>query len=353
MKFILEELPTLGGSGVRTPPERFEWDADHMSAPKREAFMGHTGEQKIRRIDYPGAIGVPTIQVMGPALGPQTFKGTWNDRYNGEGYAKAEKRRLLGVCYRGNAVRVQFDDMVITGVITSWDFPYQMDWKIEYQFTIEVANDEIIGTARTARSPDAVTSAPQLVDAIETLFTEGEAVRDQPEMAEVLEGDIFGDIADAMGDVRTQLDDLNAVLDVRLSSGQDRSGLLRAVQSVRSARLATLDVLSNVGQLRADTSLQYRTAVSELRFETWSRSVGYQTRLLGLECFRAERQLAETADPAAIATYRPREGESLYEVSQKLYGTPHYWRALADANRLETFVLDGTIDLVVPENPAG
>ncbi len=351
MKFILEELPTLGGSGLRAAPARFEWDPENMSNPRRP--IGHPGQQRIRRRDYPGSIGMPTIQVLGPVLAPQTFTGTWNDRYNSPGFAKAEKRRFLQMVYRGNAVRIQFDDIDLRGLIVDWDFPYEMDWRIGYTFTVEIANDGLISQARVARVPETVISPRQLVDEMETLFTAADAARDQPEVAQAASGDLFDTVADAMAEVRAKLDDVNGVLETRLSGGDSRAGLMRASQSIRSVRLAALEVLDNVAVVRADTDLQYRTATSELRFETWSRSLGYQTRLIGLSAFRAEQATAERADPVAIATYRARAGESLYDVSMAIWGTPHYWRQLADRNRLESFVLAEGTDLIIPEIPTG
>lgn len=349
MKFILEEIPTLGGSGIRRDPERFEWDVEHMNAPQKP--VNHPGEQRLRRQDYPGSIGSPTIQVLGAKMGPQTFRGLWSDRFNAPGYAKSEKRRFLGVCYRGNAVRIQFDDIDLLGVLKAWDFPYQMDWRIAYEFTVEVANDGIIDKARLPRNPETVVNPRQLLDEVELSQDQVQAQQNAhaAELAQALAGDLSTDVAASILGVDTAIDEVADVIDARLSGLETLAALVRCAQGFRSIRVAALTVLDDLSQAKADADLQYRTATNELKFETWKRSISFETRLMVLSTIRAERMTAERADPVALATYRPRAGESLYDVSQVCYGTPHNWRPIADRNRLESFVLDGTELLVIPE----
>jgi hypothetical protein len=44
-----------------------------------------------------------------------------------------------------------------------------------------------------------------------------------------------------------------------------------------------------------------------------------------------------------------RQGESLYAISRKFYGTPHAWRLIYDRNHLTSVTLTGDEILIIPE----
>src|SRR4051812_21013871 len=102
---IMEVLVTGDPTLSDVDGERFEWSADKTpptvfngtsgggarAAPTKPWRIG--GHQALVRTDYPSA-KIPSFQILGPRLKPQTFKGRWDDRYNGAGYAVTEGRRF-------------------------------------------------------------------------------------------------------------------------------------------------------------------------------------------------------------------------------------------------------------------
>jgi hypothetical protein len=64
---------------------------------------------------------------------------------------------------------------------------------------------------------------------------------------------------------------------------------------------------------------------------------------------RARVGLAERQTPATKRLFRPRKGQSIYEVSRQCYGTPFGHRQIAQANHFNGIIFEGTEVLVIPE----
>jgi len=95
--------------------------------------------------------------------------------------------------------------------------------------------------------------------------------------------------------------------------------------------------------------LAYDDVVGMLRFEEWVRSMAnesihtYQTAAAGELDSRARN------NARVRAVHRTREGESLERISSRYYGTPDNWTLIFDANALDSIILEGGVDLVIPE----
>lgn len=349
LKFVIEEIPQVGGAGLATTPERFEWSAATQDAPVKP--FKYPGKMRYKRTDYDGS-EAPTFQVVGPQLGQFTFEGTWNDRYNQVDYAKQTKRRFVAMCYRGNPVRVTFDDVVLEGIVVEWDCPYVDDYRIRYSFTLDAGSDDMIGTQRVQRGQDAVLGGRQLADAVrEQTDAVGAASATAPLSA--IAGSLASDSASSVADVQDGMDEVDQVNEQLLvSTAESPTSLQRAAGAYRRVRDAAVGVIEGLLTARSDVDMQYRTVTSELAFDEWRTTLcWYARRAMGV-ARKSERASQERAAPKAQVTYRPHKGESLYAVSQAVYGTPHNARLIADRNNLRNFVLDGTETLVIPEAPA-
>lgn len=361
--FTIQEVRKVGSTVIGGPRagdagERFEWTSDRT--PPDPTLGGAratpvnvwelSGKLRRERTDYPGA-KTPSVQVLGPVHEPFTLNGRWDDRYNFPGYAVKEMRRFEALCRRGNLCRFQFQGQVFEGLITDWRFPYRREWDIRYEFTVD-AHDrpdetDLNRAPFTAQSPIQLYSDAQLVhDALASI---------EPPTSGLVP-DVGDDAASALDTLSDALDGLGATLDSFDTDGLDFrvvDPFRRIATQFRSVAGRAFDLSLVLFAVRSDTEMAVRTAMSVLDFEEWSRSVRFYGRVLMGHGTRAAAETEERSDGSAVRVYRPHEGESLYSISRRFYGTPHAWRLIADRNRLSTMTLGGDELLIIPERGEG
>lgn len=357
--FTLTEIRATADPSGADEGERFEWTADSTAATLFDGTRGGGaracpvkpwevgGEQRTVRTDYPGS-KIPSEQVLGPVHKQHTFKGRWDDRYNGAGYAVFEQRRFVAMCERGNLVRWQYGAFVYEGIIKTWDCPIQREWYINYSFT--TSTHRRIDQALEPRAPATPLDPTKQLDRFDVAV---QAMLDADERAP--RHFVGGTLAD---DVTTQLvaqvnvrEGLAQTIDNRdvLPTQQPVDSFARIASQFRSAKAAGVAMLDRLVEVRADLDMVQNTAVDLLNFEDWVRSVRYMTRLVLGTAIVGDRAASEHTAPAPTRLYRPQQGEHLYSVSRKFYGTPHAWRLIAERNRLDTYIMDGVRVLVIPE----
>jgi nucleoid-associated protein YgaU len=111
-------------------------------------------------------------------------------------------------------------------------------------------------------------------------------------------------------------------------------------------------VIDSLVSVRADVELGIRNAMTVLDFEAWSRGLRSQMQLLRGTTNDAAAKMEERAFAKAVGIYRPRAGESLYKISNQVYGTPFAWKVIYERNGLTNMRLDGTELLIIPERSA-
>jgi nucleoid-associated protein YgaU len=357
---ILELRKTDGEEG-----ERFDWVADKSisgvdttaptskggvrAAPQGSWKIG--GTMRTVRTDYPGGL-TPTEQVLGPAYEPAGFSGVFDDRYNYEGYAVEEMRRLEAVCRRGNRVRVSFQEQTFEGVITGWEFDYRRDWQIGYSLTISIHDrtdnvDRKIIPAKEMTPSEAYDEAEFKRAAIEQAQYEkpGNAIdRLSSEEMENLTADLDASVL-ACG----------ATIDQReiATGGESITPFKRIGTHFRNIGSRAHDLTVATHDFRSDTTMSYRTALNVLSFESWYRTTTFTARILFANSKTAADIMDARDEPDARRLYRPREGESLYDISRRFYGTPWAWTLIYERNNLTSFELTGDETLIIPDKVQG
>src|ERR1044072_98541 len=146
--FTITELRDKSDSASADLGERFEWTSDDLPRGDVDGVSGGgaracplkpwpiTLEQRNVKTNYPGA-KTPSRQILGTNLGVQTFRGRFDDRYNGDRYALNEKRRLEDMIGRGNLVPIQYGPIVYEGLVTMAKFDVQRLWDIDYELTFD------------------------------------------------------------------------------------------------------------------------------------------------------------------------------------------------------------------------
>lgn len=357
--FSITELRRARTSGG-LDGERFDWTSDETPVPGSSGGARacplkpwpFSGEQRLVRTDYSGS-KTPSFQVLGPMRTPFSLSGKWDDRYNFDGYAVQEMRRFEKMCERGNPVRFQYQAQVIEGIIKTWNLDYQRAWDIDYSFTVEVsgrAEDRELSDRAPVTNP----SPSQTFDEVDLAVQSALAAHDEaplPMLGGTLAFDTEGDLV-LLADARLSL---SLTLDNQELAPLERplDAFTRLATQFRTVQAAASDLIANLFEVRADVDLTVQTPISTLDFESWSRSIRFTARAAMLSAMRGDRYAAERADPRVQRVHQAQEGESLYAISERYYGTPWAWHLIADRNRLTRFVLTGDELLIIPERGEG
>lgn len=335
--------------------EVFVWTADTSpptpkgggrAAPKAPWTFG--GQQRHVRTDYPHST-TPSVQVLGPMMKPFTLEGTFDDRFNFAGYAKAEMRRFEDMCKRGNLCQIQFQDQVFIGLIIDWDFPYRREWQVGYSFTFDPhARPEDYDLSD--RSEHFEMSPAVLFDSVD-LAVQSALEFNERAPRSLLAGSTMGDVEASLASMASSVDELALTLDNRelVPPENPVDGFTRLATQFRQVQGAAYNVLVELGSVRSDVELAVQTAMAVLDFEDWTRSLRFAARIAVGQAAAGTRACSARSEPDAVRLYRPQQGESLYAISRKFYGTPHAWRLIYDRNSLSSVTLTGDEVLIIPE----
>lgn len=338
--------------------ERFDWTADRImpssAGGARAAPLGPWTlplHQAIVRTDYAGARR-PSYQVLGPRRQPSTINGKWDDRYNFPGYAVQEMRRFEEVVKRGNVCRFSYQGQIVDGIITEFEPEYVKASRINYSFTIDVSErpDEFSAN----RSPAGPQTPVQRFDDVAlTVAAMQETQKHAP--AGVIAGSLVDRMRDDMTQVTLDKNILGSALDQRTlrPSILPSASIPRLAQQFRVLAESSMVVVRELASVRSDVVCAITTGKALIDYELWSRSMRFYGRILTGRALDGAEDMDERASPNAERIYRPVEGENLYAISRKFYGTPHAWRLISERNNLTTTDLNGDELLIIPERGAG
>lgn len=344
---IKEILPS-GEEGARFVWTSGDYPATGQAGGARAAWVQPWGTGiKMRNIrtDFPGT-KYPSRQVLGSSRKPFTINGKFDDRYNYQGYAVAEMRRLEELVARGNEVELALGAQVYIGLVTDVDFQYWRDWDISYslQFDVSKRKDE---SRDNNASPFTVEKPGQAMDDMNVLSDSiAEAHTKRPP------GMLDGTVGVVNQQLQSLSDDLVAFQGSVNSATGRKSGLGQFQQMTIKAQNIQGDCAGVVGALlaaKSSTETGIGTAKNVLKFDSWVKTMCFLTRLTMGRAGRAHRGLVERQTPATKRLYRPCKGQSVYGVSRDCYGTPYAWRGIAQANHFSGLAFDGTEVLIIPE----
>lgn len=334
---------------------QFTWTADRQ-APTGEGGARAcpvkpwrlAGKQRKNRTDYAGSRR-PTIQVLGPSHEPFTLSGTWDSRYNFEGYAKREMKRFEQMARRGNLCRFQYDDLVRVGILDTWNFSHEITWLIRYEFTVDTTHVP----GEDAESP-ADTPHPPITRAIDDseAFYVAQQEADRLFRPHSILGDLGDTVTSNLASIGARLDEVSATLsqnEVSTLTDQIVTPFKRLATQMRTLRGSAIDFVDDLADTRQDSSLATSDAIATLNFEVWIRTMREFSRRIAGANYTAASQVEERDTPAAQTIYRPQRGESLYRIARQFYGTPTAWRLIADRNNIHTITLTGEEVLIIPE----
>jgi nucleoid-associated protein YgaU len=351
-EFVIEELLP---SGNKLDSEQFVWTSAKTTdeglkgarcCPREAMEIG--GKQVLVRTKNPGAVW-PSFQVLGPDREPIVLHGVWDDRYNGRGFAVDTMRRFEEMCRRGNKVKVSVNTEGFIGLISDWKFTYRRAWDIGYTFTLSVHSRE--DEANPSPQPPPVQDPIKIAAG---LNRQGDAIAAtnyrRPEKS--MYGSFMSAVRTGLGTVSDGLGSLSQMLDTKSGFLKPLSDFKAIATQLRGIEGSCSTVINQLVTAKATVQMTARTAHDVVDFEAWSKSMGSQLRLLRHSCHRGAVACDQRDLPPIQGVYRPRKGQSLYSVSQAVYGTPFAWQTIYRANHLTSTTLDGTVVLIIPARSA-
>ena len=351
----ISELSRVGQSLQPTGVE-FKFGRENFSAPRGPQNFGV--QLRTSRQDLPGS-EEPTEQVLGWNYTPFTVTGVWDDRYAGTGFAERTRRDFEDMVKRGNPVRYQFEQVAFIGLITNLQINYRRQDQQGYSFTISPHfrhEGETVRQNPNSRRKivfDPKQSVAKARRALELLKADQELARLKRAslVQSKLKSGLFADINSSIDDIETSITSAEGTVNNQiLKPGQDAANALnRAAQTMNSAKTAVSALLSKTRSIGVSSYLATSSLIDSLKYETWHRSLSGSARLFQVAAERARQDLAFRAKPKPKRLHRVKQGESLYQISNLYYGTPHQWRELAKINHLNSVVLEGGELLEIPE----
>lgn len=362
-ELVITELRRTG-SGVEPTLVSFRWSsATHssMTNPLSSELKVVTSRRT------PAGAEEPVEQVMSVSWEPFPVEGEWNDKWAGVGFAASMLREFPRLVGRTPLVRLQLDEQSYVGLITNFKPNYITRDRIGYSFTMSPHRNEYVGSFRLSENkvpPQPINSrVDRATEDLELLVDQFDLVDDLP----VKNFDI-DEASASVSEVSAAVDKVSAAnsltLATSINSPTDRTAtvtdaveraqqlgrnLLVMATAFRRVRGSVQTVMDSVARQRSDLTVAFDDAISILRFNEW------RTGVMRRAAQSLGTSTAAETDMRALATRRPRAihyvvaGESLERISLRYYGTADNWRAIYDANNLDTLLLDGGEKLLIPE----
>lgn len=357
---VIREMKRVGAGGfgatsLQPTGVEFRFAKENFTAPRGPQAFGV--ELRTSRQDLPGS-EEPVEQVLGWHYTPFTVTGVWDDRYAGAGYADQTRNDFQDMVKRGNIIHYNFEQVSVYGLIKNFSTNYKRKDLQGYSFTMSPHFRVEGESVRVDTNPDrkvtqdpktSVLKARAALDALKAAQALATAAANS-RVQSLLNSGIFSTLNSAIDTVETHITNAeNIVNNEILKPGQDAANVLnRGAQAMASVKTACSTILSTTRHIAASVLMSVDTISETLKLETWGRGVASFTRDLVVQAEQSRLDFVYRAQPKPARLHRVRQGESLYQISNTYYGTPHHWRDILNANHLSTILLTGGELLVIP-----
>lgn len=337
-------------------------------------------EQATKLTRYPGN-PVATQQLLGPAELPTSMNGMWKARFLAGSIVKdgdpgaitspLEAVELFGDLLReGKTVRVQWASIVRSGLIKKFvatpDRAQDIAWELEFEWSSR--DDETAPRATTEQSApsgqDLLRRVNQLED-VASLAPPSAAEELARELANI--NAIRDKIAGLVDNLRTIETIVNAPAAIRGAVVNGVRSLVAQLEDFRqrilgprsSARRGGTsqrvkgDYTSPTSPSRQGGAQSSSSSVQELQFEIWCRSMGAAAGALSFQLERLLLDVLSRTQPRTARVIVSKEGDTLYSLATRFYGSPDFANFLALTNRLTTAVVPAGYQLRIPARPFG
>ncbi len=329
--------------------------------------------QKTKKTTYPGN-PIATQQVLNPDFENTTFEGMWKDRFlkgaimvDGDDtvVASAEDAQRLfeGLALAGKLLRVQWLSYIRVGLLVRLDCKPQtsrdVKWEMEFEWqgreeqkgrrvapSLETPSpDDLLNLFNTIT--DVVAMAPGVIASFNAVFVSaiadvGARVRSVVNLLRVAESilslpaQIVGAIEAEVRALVRQVQELTRQLSDRWNSTVMGSGASQALSTPTE-----------------DDALGTQTSAlaSQASYAAWSRSLSLSLGQLAFATQRAYQGVVDRVQPTTLRVVTVAEGETLYSLAERLYGSPDFANFLAVTNGLTSATVPPGFQLRAPGRP--
>ncbi|HHH29107.1 MAG TPA: hypothetical protein ENK57_12290 [Polyangiaceae bacterium] len=318
--------------------------------PERPLPAG--GRLRTKKTWYAGN-NVATLQVLGSEDMDTQIRGVWNDRYIGQqvstvGFETPELAREVVRIFEtlqrsGNALRVQWSDVVRMGVLAEFEPNWLREQDVEWSMRFEWfgRDDQEVSRATLDEPPNSSELRRRQNESDDRLAFEPRSIRTDYSQR------VRSQISNVRGKVGAIFDRVRAAQSTAAIPLTAVRGVLADAESLRQLgnELAT-DLLE--APLGVATDLE--NLIDRLNAETWRREQGRRVVATQAEGQRVARDLRRLTRPEPIAVITVRGGgDSLRRIAAEVYGTADEWRRIADVNGLpDSVVAPGTLIVIPP-----
>jgi hypothetical protein len=284
-----------------------------------------------------------SVQNLGDAYKPIEVSGKWDDRQSGN-YGRAQQLATAFEAMRARSeiVRVEWLTWQRWGIL-HFDANHIRDDLVEWKIKVDVywsQPPELIPISSLRTSP--VDSASLLVDRVDALAAL--SFNSPLNTAQAFLLDMQTKILAVQGqiaNVLTILDGITSTVeltaDIARQAAQAAYLPLLGLQGIRArTKAATFDILSTAGGVKAVAS------------RDWSDDIDRQSAQIQRSLAELIRLVIEAIKPTSTRTHIVREGESLMTIARLYYKDFTLWEKIADANDLESPVVEVGDSLIVP-----
>lgn len=386
----------VGPAGTSIVIQELEGEAQRRIVLRGRAMpyrgVGWEGEQKTKKTNYPGN-PVATLQILGPIELPTTMDGMWKDRFirgsilvgdgngpdDGDLIDTAEKavRFFEDLARAGRLLRVQWMGVVRTGILrrflATFDRITDTKWECEWEWISrnddaapraaevpEVSSDSLLDLLN--KIEDILTLAPDLAAAFTASILDTiEAIREKcslvvgllrvVETVVGLPAAVMGALKAAVGELVREVQELVRRCSDRASASAAAVELAGA--TVTAAVPGTIGLTLGPGGVSTEAAVKPSSSVAQTAaFGAYTRNLSASADALGFAAQRALQATVDRQQPPTVQRVVVGEGETLYTLSVRFFGTPDFATFLAATNGLQTAAVPAGFELRIPPRPA-
>ncbi len=348
--FTITELRRTGAGVISPTPTVFRWTPETHAAPVGEIPL----ELMVTTVREPVPGGVEVVeQVVAVTWEPFQIQGEWRDSWGGgPGFALRQFDEFRKMVERAPLVRVEFESLVLEGLLTNVRLLYQRAQRIGWVVTMSPHRfGEGVARVQKAGLPSV---KPMLshVGQLEQRDLELSALYDvamgSGRPIALRSSSLLDSVKDALGAVTGAI--ASARKFAELGALKDATSQLVAIAfAFRSVRDTAQQLSQSLLRVRSDLDVAFESATESLAFVQWALGTRRVALLTARDAHRGERDARQLARQRPRAIHRPAAGERLDQISLRYYGTRDRWRDIYRFNRLTSLRLEGTEELVIPE----
>lgn len=340
-KTTITELRRTGQGFYAETPIRFEWDSATRTSLRGDIEF----ELAVKTSRF--EIGEEVVeQVMSATWQPFQISGRWKDSYAGQGFAEQTMRQFAQLVGRTPLVRLQIDKLSWVGILTGVRFIYVTADNIAWAATLSPHQNEHVGRFQPTKPITPIARPLQHhADAVSAVVGEIQTVN--AGIAAYPAG--TEDVIDTQPTIAALTDAATKINAVTAATEDAERSLLTAATALRRARNAGIELLEAIRAKHGVLTAALDNPIHILRFNEWVRSVQSKTVQAAGLALVAEQDMRRRAERKPRAIHIAKAAESLERIAMRYYGNADAWSAIYAANGLDSIVLDGGQELIIPE----